>query len=221
MTLDFNDNAVTGLYFYTSYLKDIRINGILVDGRRLSLEERDAADKVVARFDGTFQTTDPRHHIGGKLECEVIVGIWQRLDRKQEQPFYLALTDENIGDLYHQYIRAGIEDDERVNRGAQRFQNAVKQADKKAVASLIDYSIKFACLPPDPATLIRSYDLIFTPDVRKLIARAIPRAMQATNDGVLLADGLVYFDGKGKVIQFNTCSPLSLLLPHLRVNPKH
>ena len=141
MALELDSGSVTGIYFYASQLKDINLRGTIINGSELVLNEMDAANRVIARFEGNFPTSDPEHHFNGSLQCEVITGIWRKTDSKEELPFYLSLTDAISGDLTHQYVGKGASDDDVINQGAQRFWNAVKRGDRKAVASVIEYPI--------------------------------------------------------------------------------
>lgn len=212
MSLELDGGAVRGTYFYLSDLKDIDIRGTIVDASKLVLEQLDGMNKVVARFEGKFATSDPQNHVGGPLECEVIVGAWRRVDSAEQLPVYLLESDEVSGDLQHQYAGAGIQDDELVNRNAQLFQGAVKRDDRKTVASLITYPINVGVGPPhcirvrNRAELLKNYDQIFSLAVRDAIARSVPRAMFSRDNGVLLDDGLVYFGATGKVVQLNACN---------------
>jgi hypothetical protein len=56
------------------------------------------------------------------------------------------------------------------------------------------------------AQLLKNYDRIFFRVVRDAIVSGIPKAMFARDDGVLLADGMVYIDADGLVVQLNACN---------------
>jgi hypothetical protein len=74
MTLVLAGSTVSGSYFYASQLADIRLRGRIAQGTDIVLDELDAADKVVARFEGRFLTSDPSgRYQGDKLECEIIL----------------------------------------------------------------------------------------------------------------------------------------------------
>jgi len=138
MVLSSSGNELKGVYFYTRYLKDIRIGGNVKDLRTVLLKEYDPAGRVTARFIGKFQDRDPRGQLQGPLGCEVITGTWEAVDSARQMPFYLQQSSEfrgEVGDLY------GRDNDELVNRGAQRFQTAVIAGDESAVAALILYPI--------------------------------------------------------------------------------
>jgi hypothetical protein len=212
MTLALDGGAVTGIYFYASQLKDINVRGTIIAGSKLVLDEVDSADKVVARFDGTFPTSDPEHHFAGPLQCEVITGMWHKTDSNEELPFYLTLTDAIAGDLHHQYASAGVENDDVVNRGAWRFWDAVKRGDRKTAASVIDYPITVGrgtqckITIHNSGELLKNYDRVLSP-LRDAIAGDLPRAMFVHDELMALAGGHVWFGADGKVAALNISCP--------------
>lgn len=54
MTLVFDGDSLTGKYFYTRALKDIRIEGTVRSDRSLTLNEFDDKGAITARFVGRF-----------------------------------------------------------------------------------------------------------------------------------------------------------------------
>ena len=212
MTLDLAGDTVTGMYFYASQLKDINVKGAIIDGSKLVLDELDSVNKVIARFDGTFPTSDPKNRVGGDLQCEVITGTWRKADSKQELPFYLALTDQIGGDLHHQYSGAGVSDDNVINQAALQFWGAVKRDDRQAVASVFDYPITVGkntrCKKTihNSAEMLENYDHILSP-LRDKILRDLPRALFVHSGFVMLAGGSVWFGPDGNVVALNTLCP--------------
>lgn len=59
MTLVFSGEAVSGVYFYASSLKDIPLRGRMLDATHVLLEELDAAGNAVASFRAEFPEKDP------------------------------------------------------------------------------------------------------------------------------------------------------------------
>lgn len=211
MTLEFAGDTVTGIYFYASQLKDINIRGAIVDGSKLVLDEMDSVNRVTARFDGTFPTSDPKHRFGGDLQCEVITGRWHEAGSKRELPFYLALADQGGGDLHHQYSGTGVSDDV-INQAVRQFWDAVKQGDRKEVASDFDYPItvgkntKCRKTIHNAAEMLENYDRILSP-LRDKILRDPPRALFVHDGLVMLAGGSVWFGPDGNVVALNTLCP--------------
>src|ERR1700761_488161 len=197
MTLQFDGDAINGIYFYTSQLKDIRIRGKITGGSQLVLEEMDSAGHaVVARFEGSFPTSDPEHHFQGALQCEVIAGKWGKIGAAtgsstvDGMPFYLALGNANDGDLEHQYRDAGASEGEGVNKGALRFREAVKQGDRKIAASLIKYPITVGrgtqCKKTilNAQMMLQQYEVVLSP-LKEAIVQDVPRAMWVRNGMVM------------------------------------
>jgi hypothetical protein len=132
------------------------------------------------------------------LHCEVIVGSWYRIDGKEKLQ----------GTLERRYSVAGAQDDDLIHRKAYRFWNAVKQGDKRTVASLVRYPIEVqvAGRPKtlhSPDELVSEYDLVFSPEFRKAIASAARRNMFARDLGIMLGSGEVWFGPNGDVIALN------------------
>lgn len=209
MTLVLRGEQVDGLYFYASRLRDIALRGTLANGTDLVLDELDARGNVAARFEGKFAERDPRGRFGdGRLECEVIVGFWQKPGSSERLPLYLSMDGGTAGTLTNRYLPAGADDDELIHRNAHRFWDAVKRGDRKAVAALVAYPIKVR-LPAGtkrlrgPADLLANYDAIFSPRYREAIANAMPRNMFVRDQGIMLGSGEAWFGPDGKVIALN------------------
>jgi hypothetical protein len=209
MTLVISSEEVEGVYFYVTQLKDIRLEGHILDGSRLMLDELNLEGKTTAKFEGQFVEQDPKGKFGNsKLQCEVIVGSWRSIDKKVELPVYLSKESATAGTLFHRYAVAGAEDDELIHKNALRFWNAVKRGDKKTVAALIKYPINVVVKGGiknigGPKELLSHYDKIFSTRYRDAIAKAIPRNMFVRYDGIMLGDGQVWFGPDGKVIALN------------------
>lgn len=206
----------TGASGYTSassQLKDINVKGAIIDGSKLVLNEMDSTNKVVARFDGAFPTSDPKHRFGGDLQCEVMTGTWHRADSNQDLPFYLALTGQSGGDLHHQYSGTGVSDDV-IDQATMQFWDAVKRGDRKAVVSAIDYPItvgkntKCKRTIHNSAEMLENYDRILAP-LRHNILQDIPRGLSVHDGLVMLAGGSVWFGPDGNVVALNTVCPLT------------
>jgi hypothetical protein len=208
LTLTVTHGEVSGVYFYSTQLKDIRVAGRVSDGRRLDLDELDAGGKVTARFEAEFPEHDPRGTVQGTRHCEVIVGSWHKIDAAQKLPVYLSLQDGTSGTLTHMYAVAGAQDDSLIHRNAFRFWQAVTMGDKPTVASLIDYPIKVHVAGTLKTIrtrdeLLSQYDAIFSPAYRKAISAAMPRNMFARDQGIMLGRGEVWFGANGRVIALN------------------
>lgn len=189
-------DAVTGVYFHASDMKDIRVSGSISRDQRLDLGD----------FRLQFVEHDPHGKFPGVLRCQVLSGYWQKL------PVYLSLESGRAGTLDHMYAIAGSKDDAVVNRSALRFWQAVKQDDKATVASLIEYPIRVRIggsmtTIRDAKEMLARYDAVFTGDYRNAIAAELPRNMFANDRGIALGKGEVWFGSTGRVIMLNTGTP--------------
>lgn len=206
MTLVFNGTELRGRYVYASQLKNIDLKGRIIDGRQFILDELDASGKVTGQFAGKFAEQDLRGLYGdSRLECEVMVGSWQKTGSSQKRPFYLRSIDATAGSLDHRYGPAGAADDGLIDRNAQRFWEAVRRGDKAAVAGLIRYPLrvlsgKQTITLRSAADFIKQYEAVMTPSTREAILSDIPRYMFVRDQGIMLANGMVWFGADGKVI---------------------
>jgi hypothetical protein len=200
---------VTGYYFYTSQLKDIRLTGTIADEQQIRLQELGPDGKPEAEIRGEFPDQDPQGKLKGNLACDIITGTWQKADGSNKLPVFLR-TRGSLPDPHgHRYQVAGANDDETINRAAERFQKAVLDGDKAIVASMIRYPVTVSINRKktkirNREQMIADYDAIFTPGYRKAIENAIPRDMFARYDGIMLGDhGEVWFDENGRVAGLN------------------
>lgn len=206
MTLVFSGSELKGRYVYASQLKDIELKGRVMEGREVTLDELDAAGRVTGQFIGQFVEKDPRGIFGdSRLECDVIVGTWQKSGFAQKRPFYLRSEGATSGSLNHRYGNTGATHDDLIDRNAQTFWEGVQRGDKNAVAQQIRYPIEVT-LGKKPNTLrsaaefVKQYDAVITPATRKAILNDVPRYMFVRDEGVMLANGIVWFGSDGKVI---------------------
>lgn len=208
MTLVYNGNDVSGVYFYNKYLKDIKITGKIFEGNKIILKEYDKNNKIVAVFDGKFTDFS---EITGKITNKIIAGRWKRADKNMNMKFYL----EFFKSMPRQkgYGRYGtFEMDKVIEKSAQSFCKAVKNNDSKKVAEFIKYPIKAKFdgkwrKIENKRELIKNYNKIFTPSFRLRIISSVPHNMNASfsyhrTSGVMLGDGEIWFgfDGKVKII---------------------
>ena len=210
MTITVNDHQIKGVYCYASQLMNITLRGRIFDGSRFVIDAFDSSERSIGRFDGEFPAKDPRGKFGdSELQCEVMVGSWYARDRSSEKlPFYLTLESETGGTLENRYSVAGAADDKLIDRNAQRFWEAVKRGDKYTVGTLVKYPITIYTKKGykkirNAESLIRNYDVIFTPDYVDAISKAIPKNMFVRDQGIMLGAGEVWFGPDGKVITLN------------------
>jgi hypothetical protein len=206
MTLVFSGTELKGRYVYASALKDIELKGHVKEGREVVVDELDADGQVTGQFVGQFVEQDPRRIYGdSRLECEVMVGTWQKRGSAQKRPFYVHSVDATAGSLSRRYGLVGAANDDLINRNAQRFWEGVKRGDKTAVAQQVRYPIKVTMgkrlnTLRSAAEFVKQYDTLITPSTRAAIIDDIPRYMFVRDEGIMLANGIVWFGADGKVI---------------------
>ena len=206
MTLVFSGSELKGRYVYASQLRDIELKGRIREGREVILDELDTAGQVTGQFIGQFVEKDPRGIYGdSRLECDVMVGTWQKRGSPQKRPFYLHAVDATTGSLSQRYAAVGASDSHLVEENARRFWEGVKRGGKTAVAQQIRYPIKVTMgkrltTLRSAADFVKQYDTLITPRTREAILDDIPRYMFVRDEGVMLANGIVWFGPDGKVI---------------------
>jgi hypothetical protein len=208
LTITLAKGEFSGVYFHAGELKDIRVSGRALDGKRLLLDELDAGGKIAARFEIEFAEHDPRGKFPGTLRCQIIAGSWQKTGSPRKLPVYLSLENGNAGTLAHLYAIAGVKDDGLIHRSALRFQQAVGAGDKVTVAALIEYPIRAHVMGTAKTfhgarELLAQYDAIFTPVYKRAIAEALPRNMFANDRGIMMGSGAAWFSAAGRVVVLN------------------
>lgn len=203
-----------GEYFYKKHLRDIPLDGEYTGERALILREHAADGKVSGVFSLRFADRDPRAHgEHSPLDDEVLVGEWASADGRRRHGVYLRLT----GATYQRpgegrYAVAGAADDALVERNAQAFYRAVLSGDRSTAVRQVAYPVSFhlegrRSAAANEAELLKHYDSIFDKDFIARITSGIPHRMFANHEGIMLADGAVWFDAEGKVTRLNNETP--------------
>jgi hypothetical protein len=200
---------VSGSYYYKKYLKDIPLSGEFTGERDLVLRENDAKGQPAGTFALHFAESDPRHtRTGDALTVDVLTGKWTSADQSKSYPVYLALSTIVGAPAGQRYRVAGASDDASVERNVQAFCAAVERGDRKAVAGDLAYPVTFSLegrrsRASSEQEFLTDYDRIFTPKFVERIRHAIPHNMFANSQGIMIGDGAVWFDEKGRAKALN------------------
>jgi hypothetical protein len=202
---------ISGSYFYKKYLKDIPLTGEFTGERDLVLRENDAKGQLSGTFTLHFADSDPRHTRSGDapLTVDVLIGKWTNADQSKSYPVYLALATIVAGASDgKRYQVAGATGDSPVERNVQAFCAAVEKGDRKAVAGHVSYPVMFSLegkrsRAMNEQEFLADYDRIFTAKFVEKIRNSIPHNMFANSDGIMIGDGAVWFDEKGRVKGLN------------------
>lgn len=204
------NQSLRGFYFYKQHLTDIALEG-----------ERDGENSIVLRevsqnsgaVPNTFHLRHPSQDPKGKLKGrnlhrEVLVGDWHSADGRKIIPVYLKLIGEaryfgNVG----RYAVAGATDAEEVERSIQSFYRSVIAGNRKGTADQTHFPVS-VYLEGKPMAVMREkflrlYPRIFTPSFVRCIAEGIPHRMFANADGIMIANGAIWFDNQGKAFRIN------------------
>jgi len=208
MSLLAHDQKLTGSYFYAKYLKDIALAGSYASARDIVLEERDASGKLQGKFTLRFVESDPSRKSERPLTADVLRGTWSSASGQRSLPVYLALETMGGSQCAPRYAVAGASDDALVERNAQAFYNAVAKGQKTVAAKFVRYPVSFTLngkrrKAANAAEFLQYYERIFTPAFVAKIAAGVPHHMFANAQGIMIADGAVWFDESGKVTVLN------------------
>jgi hypothetical protein len=203
-----------GVYFYKKYLKDLPLEGEYTGERAIVLRERGANGVVNGIFALRFADRDPRGSVGdARLDQEVLVGEWISADSTKQYPVYLRLRGTTrLSPGQNRYAVAGAMDDAGVEHNVQAFYRGVLAGTRKTAARYVAYPVSFFLYgrrrtASNAAEFLKFYPAIFTNDFVNRIARDVPHHMFANTEGIMLADGAVWFDAQGKVRQLNNAPP--------------
>jgi hypothetical protein len=213
LVLHRKNKALGGTYFYRKYLKDIPLKGNSTGDRDITLQETHANGAVKGTFHLHLAEHDPHYRSTEVLQGEVLKGTWTSADGATTYPVSLKLDHECTKPGGREYEVAGAKDDALVERNAQAFYAATMQGKREEVAKYVSYPCTFfrdgkRVSVKTGAELLRHYDAIFTNAFVAKIASGVPHHMFANYQGIMIADGAVWFDENGKARNFNN-SPTS------------
>lgn len=205
LTIAFSGDRFSGRYFYHSTLKDIRIEGRFTDGRQMVIDEYGEGGNVVAQFKGEFPVEDPQEHYGpgNKVGCEVMVGLWRKLDTEKDSPFYLNNAFSMAASIDDRYARTGIgKSDLEIEDFAQRFIKNVREDNRRGVVEMIHYPFRLhldgvgLVRIRNRADLLKNYDALFTDAYKKSLFAEVPKHMAVIQGMIRIGFGWIGEDMK-------------------------
>jgi hypothetical protein len=106
------------------------------------------------------------------------------------------------------YAVAGASDDAIVERNIQAFYFAVLRRHKSTAAEYVSYPATFQLggkrrKLANSKQFLTYYDRLFTRDFVAKIKNGVPHNMFANTQGIMIADGAVWFNEFGKATAFN------------------
>jgi len=206
MWLAFDGEHVTGAYFYVKYLKYIYLKGDLDGSGTVELREYDCKGKQTALFKGRFLAEDPEKKFQGKLDKEVLSGVW--VEGNKSFPFILRWTHTTTGPRgFGRYpFSKSYDEDEKIEQTIQAFREAVAGDRRKEVARYFNYPLwiwreeeKIAI--KSETEFVENYDYIIQPWLKKAIIESVPKNMFNHHGDICLGKRCaVWFDSNLKVI---------------------
>jgi hypothetical protein len=208
MSLYAKDQSLQGSYFYKNHLTDIPLTGRYTTARDISLTEIDSANHSKGTFLLHFAESDPHFKTATPLQAEVLQGKWISSDGKTSYPVYLQVEHNCTLPGKSRYAIAGATNDDLVEKNAQGFYNAVLTGNRDVAVKYISFPATFfenGKQKPigNAAEFLKDYDRIFTTEFIAQISKGTPHHMFVNAQGIMLADGAVWFDAEGKAKHFN------------------
>ena len=143
------------------------------------------------------------------MTVDVLTGKWTSADQSKSYPVYLALTTIVAGATEGKRYRvAGATNDAFVERNIQAFCSAVERGDRKTAAGFISYPVAFSLAGKrtrarNEQEFLADYDRIFMAPFVEKVRNAVPHNMFANSEGIMIGDGAVWFNEKGRVKALN------------------
>lgn len=212
MSLYAQDQKLQGSYFYTTHLTDISLRGTYTAVRDISLTEISSDGGVRGTFRLHFAENDPSFKTTERLQAEVLNGTWTSADGKVEYPVHLQMEQNCPPPGQRRYANAGAKSDETVEKNAQAFYSAVLAGNAARTAQYVSYPCSYFAsgkrkMIPNSAEFVKLYAQIFTPEFVAQIATGTPHHMFVNAQGIMIADGKVWFDEQGKAQHLNNEPP--------------
>lgn len=211
LTLDFSGSIIHGLalIFGPSDYLQLDLAGCLESERSAKLWAYDEDGYLSAVIWVKFPEIDPNGGYQGiELERQVIVGKWQAQDSLTSHSVYFLTNEEIRGVPGHQYIVAGVVDDQKFEDSVRLFLEAVANDDRATVSARIQFPI-YAWVQGEllefrtKEEFLKYYDQIFTQKFKARLAEAIPTNMFSNWRGIMILRGEIWFEARGQVIAIN------------------
>ena len=208
MTLFVAGRSITGTYFNKGDLGDFPLEGSYQSDREITLTNLDSAGKPNGRFKLRFVESDPSRQSDRPLTSDRLIGTWVPGSGQRSLQVFLSLTGIRPGKCAPRYAVAGASDDRVVEHNIQAFYFAVLKRQKSLAAEYVSYPATFELAGKrrkiaNSAQFLRYYDRLFTKQFVAKIADDIPHNMFANSQGIMIADGAVWFNEHGKAMAFN------------------
>ena len=192
-------NHLRGHYFYWKHLVDITLEGEIVGPRDLVLHEVDNTGKERGGFKLHLAEKDPAFK-GETLSIERLTGEWRSSSGESFKVNLSAIHGFGAGG--HEYAIAGANlSDKEVEANIQKFYFAVLKGDRNTAAKFVAYPMrvnyKTRLLIRNQKQFLMSYDKVFTPAFVKHLKTDVPHDMFANYQGIMIADGAVWFNADG------------------------
>jgi hypothetical protein len=208
MSLFGGGTELTGSYFYFRHQVDIPLTGSYSGARDITLIEKQSDGTPRATFTLHDVEHDPRFSSKVPLQGEILQGTWASSDGKKSLLVFLQMATNcpKPGDRW--YPIAGDTDDQTVEQNAKAFYEAILHGNRTEAAKYVSYPCTYIrngkrLSLKESAEFLQQYEQIFSPAFVAEIAKDVPHHMFSNWQGIMIADGAVWFDAQGKAKHLN------------------
>ncbi len=208
MSIYSRDKTLQGSYFYKKHLADIPLQGSYDAPRDISLTETNSDGSPRGTFHLHFAEHDLRYSTDQVLQGEVLQGKWLSADGHKTHAVSLRMQSDCPGPGTSRYAVAGSTSDTLVEKNASAFYDAVLSGNRQEAVKYVSFPCAYfengkRISIKDPGSFLKDYNRIFSPAFVAKIAKDVPHHMFANWQGVMIADGALWFDERGKAKNFN------------------
>ena len=183
------EKDIVGTYYYENHRNVMNLKGKAGE-KNIILYEYDETGKNTGIFQGTMSTV------------EKIEGTWISADNKISYPFELSYVGGVPGAEYgKKYTMFVNKSDQDIENFVSKIQSYIVNNKKEQLAEEIRYPINVnidnnVINIQNKDDLIKNYDKIFTVDYKQAISKARTRDLDATYQGIMVGNGLIWINDK-------------------------
>lgn len=208
MSLEIDTNKVRGVYFYHKHMKDIRLSGEVINkGSTLVLEEYGSDNKPAAKFTFHLKPADRKsgNFLSQDFGTDPLEGHWSFIGQEKQQKVMIDYTGSCAGELDNLYRNRR---DDETHAQMKLFWEALKKGDKAKVVSSVIFPIKVNVngkrrSVKNRQELLSIYSEVFDKDYIAKVSSHPPRNLWINYQGIMLGQGVAWFNYSGKVIAIN------------------
>lgn len=218
ISLFLKDNKLFGSYIDKRDInKFINLTPKFTTSKKINLQAANDQGEVVGFFHGDFYKKDCNgiiriNNVSLRHTLEIsneIEGIYHSFAAGCGLTFKLILTSTKV--LFNnenRYANAGITNDLEFEDKIIEIWRDIVANNKANVSRHVNYPLN-VCIKYEQKNILNQqeflqlYEFIFTPELIKQVEQSIPRNMFSSYTGVMLDNGIIWFNANAKIIKIN------------------